>query len=112
MESQMKQTLLLLILLISKPCFAGEYSDCILENMKGVSNGFAANQVKNACEEKALRYVPAKCFTTDEQRATLRATFALLHLTPSFDEYIINSACVNECLNASYWSKHFGDCKE
>jgi hypothetical protein len=48
----MKKTLLLLIFLLSEPCLAGEYSDCILENMKGVNNGFAANQIKIACKRR------------------------------------------------------------
>ena len=104
----MKQTLLLLILLIPEACLAGQYSDCILENMKGVNVQSAAYLVKIACKEKALPYVPAKCYTSDEQRAA----FALLDLHPSFDEYIINSECIDKCLNASYLSKHFGDCKE
>jgi hypothetical protein len=57
----MKKTLPLLILLISEPCLAGEYSDCILENMKGVNDRFAASQIKIACKENALPFVPAKC---------------------------------------------------
>jgi hypothetical protein len=102
MESQMKQTLLLLILLISEPCFAGEYSDCILENMKGVNNGFAAHQIKNACREKALPYVPAKC----------KATFNNIFSRDNFNIPFSEEDCIDKCLNASYWSKHFGDCKK
>lgn len=103
----MKQTLLLLTLLISDSCIAGEYSDCILENMKGVNVQSAANQVKIACREKALPYIPAKCYRTEEQAKMLLNIPNL-----SYDEYSKNSECIEKCLNASFWSKHFGDCKE
>ncbi|MDD5578141.1 MAG: hypothetical protein PHY16_02530 [Methylobacter sp.] len=94
----MKQTLLLLILLIPEACLAGEYSDCILENMKDVNDRLAVIQVKSACREKALPYVPEKC--RDIPTGGL------------FAEYYNLDICTNNCLNASYWSKHFGDCKE
>jgi hypothetical protein len=123
MESQMKQTLLLLILLISEPCFAGEYSDCILENMKGVNNGFAAHQIKNACREKALPYVPAKCIEDipnissenkigSYQEGGSDNRSLLERLANVGPVNTVNFACIEECLNASYWSKHFGDCKK
>jgi hypothetical protein len=120
MRSKIKQTLLLLISLISGPCIAGEYSDCILENMKGVSSAGETFAIKQACREKALPYVPEKCrktlgdilrqhgFDTPEQTG---------HIAPNSDSlarHISSSSedCINSCLNASYWSKHFGDCKE
>ena len=120
MRSKIKQTLLLLISLISGPCIAGEYSDCILENMKGVSSAGETFAIKQACREKALPYVPEKCrktlgdilrqhgFDTPEPTG---------HIDPNSDSlarHISSSSedCINSCLNASYWSKHFGDCKE
>jgi hypothetical protein len=97
MEYQVKRTLSLLVLLISEPCIAGEYSDCILENMKGVGTPAAVFQVKKACEEKVLPYVPEKCSIGND--------YSEFNLA-------ISKACINKCLNASYWDKHFGDCKE
>jgi hypothetical protein len=104
MESQMKQTLLLLIWLISAPCFSGEYSDCILENMKGVNDRLAVIQVKSACREKALPYVQAKCYIKDTPSSNPPGQWDQL--------FIKDEGCINNCLNASYWSKHFGECKE
>ena len=106
----MKQTLLLLILLITESCLAGEYSDCILENMKGVNDRLAVIQVKSACREKALPYVPAKCYRTEEQ-ANMLPNIPNMPI-PSFGEFIKDSECIDNCLNASFLSKHFGDCKE
>jgi hypothetical protein len=109
-RSNMKQTLLLLISLLSGPCFAGEYSDCILENMKGMST----SALKQACREKALPYVPEKC------RATLGDILRQHGIdTPETNSDSIarqlsssNKDCINSCLDATYWSKNFGDCKE
>ena len=115
MQLNMKQTLPLLILLISGPCIAGEYSDCILENMKGVASmGEATSTTKQACREKALPYVPEKC------RATLGDILRQHGIdTPETNSDSIarqlsssNKDCINSCLDATYWSKNFGDCKE
>jgi hypothetical protein len=103
--------------LISESGFAGEYSDCILENMKGVNDRFAASHIKIACREKALPYVPAKCKKPIQIQANF---FDQFDTKPKWDELspvdpfsaIATDSCINNCLNASYWSKHFGDCKE
>lgn len=102
MEYKMKQTLLLLILLLSEPCLAGEYSDCILENMKGVNVPFAANQVKIACKEKALPYASAKCHYTNEQMEFMAKENPRNILNLSYDDLVRSSACVEKCLNASF----------
>ena len=115
MRLNMKQTLPLLISLISVPCIAGEYSDCILENMNGVSStAGTTSAIKQACREQALPYVPEKCratlgdilrqhgYDTPETNSDSIAR----HLSSS------NEDCINSCLNATYWSKKFGDCKE
>lgn len=113
---KMKQNLLLFILLISESCFAGEYSDCILENMKGVNDRFAARQVKSACREKALPYIPAKCIDMNAEKKIDDSSIAGMPYEEFRAKYLTNnelySMCIEKCLNASYWSKHFGDCKE
>jgi hypothetical protein len=111
----MKKVILLLALLISEACLAGEYSDCILENMKGVNDRFAAHQVKNACREKALPYIPAKCrdLPTDPPDAFDRFLAKSSAKTNNQEELLITRGeCIDKCLNASYWSKHFGECEE
>jgi len=100
MRPKIKQILLLLISLISEACFAGEYNDCILENMKSVATPPAAYAIKQACREKSLPDAPAKC--KDLQVEGLSNPYIK----------IIAEYCIEECMKASYWSKHFGDCKE
>lgn len=80
---KMKQNLLLFILLISESCFAGEYSDCILENMKGVNDRFAARQVKSACREKALPYIPAKCIDINAEKKSMIVLLPECHMKSS-----------------------------
>lgn len=48
----MKRSLILLACLIASGCGPSNYDDCILENMKGVSDKIAAVSVKNACRNK------------------------------------------------------------
>jgi hypothetical protein len=93
MEYKMKQTLMLLILLISAPCFSGEYSDCILENMKGIGTQSAAMLIKQACREKALPYEPAKC----------KSTFNNIEREVMKEGHLSEVSCIDKCLNASYW---------
>lgn len=103
----MKKILLLLILLITRPCLAGEFSDCILDNMKGVATQSGAFQIRQACKEKALPYVPAKCYVSAKDLSSSNPFDKFVRLPDNKDE-----DCINNCMNASYWSKRFGDCKE
>lgn len=68
---------------------AVNYNDCILENMKTAATPIAAQSIKLACMEKALPYTPEKCL----------------------DANVDLTYCKQSCLNESYWSKNFGDCK-
>ena len=84
---------------------AETYNECILDNMKGVGSQAGAYLVNKACRNKVLPYVPKKCkqhspVTTKEDEIDK----FLDAYAPSY-QY-----CVNECLNASFWSKHFVDC--
>lgn len=90
------------MLLTFEPCLAGEYSDCILENMRNVGTDAAANAIRHACRKKALPYIPAKC--NDIAPPTEINEFSIFDDTPA--------GCINSCLDASFWSKHFGECKE
>jgi len=113
----MKVFITVLLLLSSSYCYSGEYSDCILENMKGVGTPSAAYQVRLACKEKVLPYVPAKCLHKNDKNNTMPATenpFDTSDRMDALDRLLSKGRedCINSCLNASYWSKHFGDCKE
>lgn len=92
--------------LVSAAAGAGEYDDCILENLKGVTDRVAVYEVKAACRHKALPYVPAKCQPDPDYvpRTSLELKLAALH----FD---VPCALLETCLNASWWSKHFGECR-
>ena len=106
----MKLNILLLAVLISESCLAGEYSDCILENTKGINDSLIARQIEAACRKQSLPYVPAKCrnlpltHTPSSQFSGLVGNYKALTAT--------DADCVESCLDASYWSKHFGECKE
>ncbi|HSN23625.1 MAG TPA: hypothetical protein VLS45_05575, partial [Methylomicrobium sp.] len=70
----------------------------------------AINAIKQACKEKALPYVPANC-----KNLTLKHPVSIQYTEFSESYSALNEKdieCVNKCLDASYWSKHFGDCKE
>ena len=72
-----KIEVLLLLVLISPPCFSWslfgpkDYNECILENMKGVTSDTAATLVNKSCREKfpkkvvAEKYEWIKIFTND-----------------------------------------------
>lgn len=85
--------------------FAVNYSDCILENMKNVSSQAAVAMVHSACYKKALPQVPDKC-----KQFPVAPEF---YSVPSGerDPYEIFNKCIRGCLDASWWSKNFGDCK-
>lgn len=98
--------ILFLIALISLPAQAGlfgNYDDCVLDNMKEGLSTAGVLAVKQSCRNKypSKPYVPEKCrdiMNSNEDGRT-------------FNELFPQEACINKCLNASYWSKHFGDCK-
>ena len=37
---------------LSPPVFSGEYEDCLLENMKGVTSDYAAQKIDESCKAK------------------------------------------------------------
>jgi hypothetical protein len=97
---------------------AETYNDCILENMKGVGSQAGAYLVNKACREKALPYVPAKCQPhfgqltqeeIDEGNNAEPPSAAVVKAAELASEQRLRD-CINSCLNASYLSKHFGDC--
>lgn len=115
----------------SSGCALAEtFNDCILENMKGIGSHAAAVMVRKACRDKVLPYVPAKC-----QKKLWKEPAEVTQGGNFFDQFdkvapkgmnrlyddptskatipvdITIDECVTVCLNASYWSKTFGDCK-
>jgi len=92
---------------------AETFNDCIMDNMKGVGSSPEAMMVRQACRDKVLPFVPAKCnlklnkLTTEELNKA--GPFDSTEVVP-IDLEQGKMDCINACLNASYWSKHFGDC--
>lgn len=98
--------LVLILALASSATFAETYSECILENMKNAGGNAAAILIKNACEEEVLPYIPKKCFSYGEH-IMFKGEDVILN--PENDPNVLS--CKKKCLDASYWSKNFGDCK-
>jgi hypothetical protein len=115
--------------LLSFSSEAGDYDDCILENMKNVSDKTAANQIMRACARKALPHTPAKCKRPEPAGGKQVGIGYFDHLYPEDaandgapPDYAsrfaataiwtpIDIDCVAECRNASWWDKNFGECK-
>lgn len=107
----------------------GPYEDCILQNMKGVSDRAAAFAVKKACEVKTT---PAKCrdqqlrarlgqvpaaYSFDDLPTTNKPDFSaygtLAPTRPPTDREVASAQkeCISECAATSWWSRTFGECK-
>lgn len=94
--------MLCLLVLVAGSLHAETYNECILENMKGVGSQYGAALVNKACREKALPQAPAKCV-----RLRTLADVDPWNTSNRNPAYL---SCINSCLNASEWSKHFGEC--
>jgi len=95
---------------------AETYNECILENMKGVGGDVAARLVHKACRDKVLPYVPAACKKIVMPQRSIESdkkTSGRDALDNWLDAVgpVLAEECVQKCLNASYLSKTFGDCK-
>jgi len=86
---------LIALLLPSITVRAGPYEDCILKNMKGVTDRLAAVEVKRACERKS---VPEKC----------RGRLA----TPTLNEWLEAARAKNPGVSDAelyrYWDRVYG----
>ncbi len=100
-----------------RDAIAETYDECILTNLKGVTDRYIANQVHSACRRKTM---PKQC----------RQYLGGIPFAPwppmeckkerSFDEMIYGrsdceavaqlNACLKGCEEASYWDKTFGEC--
>lgn len=91
---------------------AGPYEDCILQNMKGVQAQAAASAIMRACKEKTT---PKKCrdselgkprWIENETKAPWKAW-----ATPTAETLAVDREnCLEQCAEASYWSRTFGEC--
>jgi hypothetical protein len=108
------------LLLLAGPASAETYNECILNNMKGIGSNVGANLVRRACKDKVLPHIPAKCIRklvqineTPSGNPFDRFDKARPHpasrYRPGYVE-VVDQGCINSCLNASFWSKRFGDC--
>lgn len=115
-----------------------DYNECIIEGMKGVQSDVAARAVRQACrsqfpENTKKEKVPKKCSSIPKYAAQKEQVAAPLsgsktggitvELLEQWDAEIgpdiapiprLNPAytkCIQECENASFYSKHFGECK-
>jgi hypothetical protein len=98
-------------LALAASAWAGPYEDCILQNMKGVSDRAAAVAVRKACEVKTT---PKLCRddANNMQRASFDVTGARKAGYTDQEIYVyLRNLCVKECAESSWWSRTFGDCK-
>lgn len=105
---------------------SGPYEDCILQNMKGVTERAAAFAIREACEVKTT---PKKCrgklqsnsgvaelaAKVDKGKRQHPGTKNLLDkLDFSFDSQEVQAAlretCLKECSNSPWHSRTFGEC--
>lgn len=99
-------SILLLSLLISlthTSCAGESYEDCILKNVKGVTDKQALSMIRNACREKTAAPIPKKCRDIKEDY------FGFLgggSIGPSELE-----KCIAECLESGWWERTFGSCR-
>lgn len=110
------QWIAILVGLYVPAIWAGPYEDCILQNMKGVSDRLAANSVRLACKEKTT---PKKCRGEELRRGIIgmdmweKFDLAAARKSGYTDEELLaylTGACLKQCAAASFWSRTLGEC--
>lgn len=79
------------------------FDDCILEHVRGVSDPAAVRAIRESCLKTVLPKVPPKCVGSGDT-TTLERQFPVL-------ESLFYQMCLDDCARASWWSRHFGDCR-
>ena len=104
----MKRANLLLALIwplvgLSQFAFAETYEECILKNIKGVTNKYAVASIRAACRTKTT---PKKC--RQYLGGDYKGGGSLSAMIPQTYEKL--KQCKAECEKAGLWSRTFGEC--
>lgn len=102
-------SMLLLSLFISLTnisCAGESYEDCILNNVKGVTDKQALSMIRDACAKKTAAPIPIPKKCRDiEGYGDLSPALRMRLSGPSERE-----KCIDECLESGWWERTFGSC--
>lgn len=100
----------LFISLTNISCAGESYEDCILNNVKGVTDKQALSMIRNACAEKTAAPIPKKCRDLPLQQSDFwaRSGGTLRLSVPTGPPY--QEECIAECKKSGWWEKTFGSC--
>ena len=77
----------------------GNYDDCVLDNMKEGMSAAGVFAVKQSCRNK-YPMTNDECIKAEKAKGNYDTALIWCYIPIR-----------EECMNASYWSKTFGDCK-
>ena len=104
-NSYLKTSSMLILSLFSLLAYTGcaneSYEDCILNNVKGVTDKQALTMIRNACREKTAAPIPKKCRDISEENT------ALFSWEKDASE---REKCITKCKESGWWDKTFGSC--
>jgi hypothetical protein len=106
----MKKIMFIALLFVTLPAYPWgldkDYESCVLNHIEDAKSDTAASLVRQACREK-FSTREEKCMR--KARAGRDADTDTEYASAVLDCYEMDKY---KCHNASFWSKHFGDCKK